>query len=167
MFTIVKALDNDFSKIREIAFATWPTTYADILSAEQISYMLEKFYDVKSLQENAKNNQEFYVLKEGNHVVGFISVEHHYKNEKVTRLHKIYVLPSIQGKNAGRFLIDFIEDIAIKIGSKRISLNVNRFNKAVTFYKKMNFEIVMEEEVALDFGYIMDDYRMEKTLKTV
>jgi ribosomal protein S18 acetylase RimI-like enzyme len=38
---------------------------------------------------------------------------------------------------------------------------VNRFNKAVSFYQKMGFEIVGEEDVELDHGYLMEDYKME------
>jgi ribosomal protein S18 acetylase RimI-like enzyme len=43
-------------------------------------------------------------------------------------------------------------------------LNVNRFNSAFDFYEKLGFEKVGEEDVELDFGYLMEDYILEKKL---
>jgi GNAT superfamily N-acetyltransferase len=48
-------------------------------------------------------------------------------------LHKIYFFPA-QGKGAGRLLIDAVVAYAKENHSKTLSLNVNRFNKAV-FYE--------------------------------
>jgi hypothetical protein len=45
--------------------------------------------------------------------------------------------------------------------SKTLSLNVNRFNKAV-FYEKLGF--VGKEDIELDHGYLMEDYKLEKKL---
>lgn len=164
MLKIDKADSSDFQSIREIAFATWPDTYGKILSAEQLTYMLEKFYAIDSLIENSENNQNFYVLKDDENVVGFVAIEHFYEQKKVTRLHKLYLLPKIQGRNAGRYMMDFIEGKANENLSEMISLNVNKYNKAVGFYQKIGFEIVSEEIINIDFGYIMDDFRMEKKI---
>ncbi len=61
-------------------------------------------------------------------------------------------------------MIECIEIKAIENNNLNLSLNVNRFNKAQFFYKKMGFKIAFEEDVALDFGYLMEDFRMEKIL---
>jgi hypothetical protein len=58
-------------------------------------------------------------------------------------------------------LIDSVVKAATENQSDVVSLNVNRFNTAVTFYQKMGFVIVGEEDVALDHGYLMEDYKME------
>jgi hypothetical protein len=42
-------------------------------------------------------------------------------------------------------------------------LNVNRFNKAVSF-EKLGFEIVGKEDIELDHGYLMEDYKLEKVV---
>jgi GNAT superfamily N-acetyltransferase len=93
--------------------------------------------------------------------LGFASYEHHYLGQNTTRLHKIYLLPEAQGKGAGKMLIDVVMKAAKENQSAVVSLNVNRFNKAVTFYQKMEFEIVGEEDVSLDHGYLMEDFKME------
>ncbi len=79
-------------------------------------------------------------------------------------MHKIYLLPDAQGKGAGKLLIDTIEILARENHSVAVSLNVNKFNNALSFYKKIGFEIVSEEDIALEHGYKMEDYRMEKKL---
>jgi ribosomal protein S18 acetylase RimI-like enzyme len=70
-------------------------------------------------------------------------------------------LPESQGKGAGKLLIDSVVKAATENQSDVVSLNVNRFNKAVSFYQKMGFEIVGKEDVELDHGYLMEDYKME------
>jgi len=60
--------------------------------------------------------------------------------------------------------LDSIVVLAKENHSETISLNVNRFNKAFAFYKKMGFEIVAEENIEIGNGYLMEDYKMEKKL---
>ena len=79
-------------------------------------------------------------------------------------MHKIYLLPHAQGKGAGKLLIDTVEKLATENHSDVISLNVNKFNKALSFYQKIGFKVVAEEVIELDFGYLMEDYKMEKKL---
>ena len=45
-----------------------------------------------------------------------------------------------------------------------INLNVNRFNKAVDFYKNKGFQIVKEETIDIGKGYLMEDFVMELEL---
>ena len=84
-----------------------------------------------------------------------------YQNKKVTRIHKIYILPEAQGKGVGKLLIEKVVALAKENQSEVISLNVNKFNKAVSFYKKIGFEIVAEEDLDIGNGYLMEDYKME------
>jgi ribosomal protein S18 acetylase RimI-like enzyme len=79
-------------------------------------------------------------------------------------LHKIYLLPQSQGKGAGKLLMETVEKRAVANGSKVISLNVNRFNKAQIFYRKHGFEIVGEEDIDIGRGYLMEDFKMEKKI---
>ena len=110
MIDILIAYNNDFQIIRHIFFATWPEVYGVILSVEQLDYMLEKFYSVDALIDNSNNNQIFFIVKEQQTTaVRFFAIEHDFKLENTTRLHKLYVLPTFQGQNVGRIIFDFIE----------------------------------------------------------
>lgn len=42
MITLRKAKEEDIEIIRDIAAATWPSTYLDIIGQAQIDYMLDK-----------------------------------------------------------------------------------------------------------------------------
>lgn len=165
MITISEATSKDFKVIQEIAYQTWPDTYGEILSKAQLDYMLAQFYSVETLNENvAQKGHHFLLAKEENVALGFASYEHNYNQKKTTRIHKIYILPQTQGKGIGKLLIYAIENLAKENHSTVLSLNVNRFNKALTFYQKIGFEIIAEEDIELDHGYLMEDYIMEKQL---
>ncbi|MES2573532.1 MAG: GNAT family N-acetyltransferase [Bacteroidota bacterium] len=164
MITICEATVQDIETIRAIAYKTWPVTYGGILSQAQLDYMLEKMYSVNTLRDNMNLEHRFLLIKEDGISQGFASYEHHYLNQNCTRLHKLYLLPETHGRGLGKLLLDKVEDLAKENYSDIISLNVNKFNKAYTFYKKMGFKIIEEEDLAIGNGYLMEDYKMEKKI---
>lgn len=161
---IISANENDSALIRELAIATWPDTFADILSSNQIDYMLEQMYSVDSLKKQMKNGHHFILAKDNNEIVGFASYELNYKNEPKTKIHKIYILPFVQKEGVGTSLINFIKQEALKHNNPTLTLNVNRQNKSVLYYKKQDFEIVKEENIDIGSGFLMEDFVMEKSL---
>jgi len=165
MITISEATAKDIKTIQEITYKTWPITYGKILSKTQLDYMLDLFYSDEALiSQFEKKEQLFYLISEDEATLGFIGIEHHYKDEAVTRIHKIYLLPETQGKGIGKKVIEEIEKMALENNSKTLSLNVNRFNSALSFYKKISFEVVDEVNIDIGNGYLMEDYVMEKRL---
>jgi GNAT superfamily N-acetyltransferase len=165
MISISEAKSTDFPVIREIAQISWPVTYGSILSKAQLNYMLEKFYSDAALNDNLNTkNHRFLLVKQDAICLGFASYEHHYLGGTKTRLHKIYLLPESQRKGAGKLLLAEVEKLALENKDTIISLNVNRFNSAFNFYKKLGFEKVGEEDIELEFGYLMEDYILEKRL---
>jgi GNAT superfamily N-acetyltransferase len=165
MVLISQATIKDIKLIRQIAYRSWPATYGTILSKEQIEYMLILFYSDETLCENLnKKGHRFVLVHDDTTCIGFASYEHNYLDKNVTRLHKIYLVPEAQGKGGGKLLIDTVERLAMENLSVAISLNVNKFNKALSFYQKIGFKVVCEEDIELDFGYLMEDYVMEKQL---
>jgi len=164
MITIAKATVADLKNITEIAHKTWPLTYGEILSPAQLEYMLNAFYSDVALRANMGNGHEFILAKEDDICLGFASFEHHHKNGNTTKIHKIYILPETQGKGIGKLLIDTIAQFAKENNSNSLLLNVNRFNKALTFYQKIGFKIIEEIDIELEHGYLMEDYVMEKEI---
>ena len=163
MITVLPATATDFAPIRSIAHETWPIAYGEILSKAQLDYMLGAFYNDTALKESVSQKRHHFVLaNEGNQTLGFASFEWNYDQQKQTKIHKIYILPSAQGKGVGKALIDYIATEARKQGSLTLCLNVNRFNKAITFYEKMGFSIISEVNIELEYGYLMEDYVMER-----
>jgi ribosomal protein S18 acetylase RimI-like enzyme len=165
MITILEATINDIKQIQNIVNITWPITYGEILSKEQLDYMLDLFYSDEALTEQYnKKIQLFYMIYEDKTNIGFIGIEHHYNEEAITKIHKIYLLPETQGKGIGKKVIDEIGKLASENNSTALLLNVNRFNSALGFYKKIGFEVIDEVNINIGNGYLMEDYVMEKKL---
>ena len=56
--------------VNQLAHQIWPTTFKDILSEEQIKYMLDWMYDVNTLQEQVKTGFLYYLLTENGKACG-------------------------------------------------------------------------------------------------
>lgn len=161
---IIVASKNQLAVVKELAHKIWPSAYEKILSTEQLNYMLELIYNIDSLEKQLKNDHVFLLVEDDNGFIGFASYELNCNNSNKTKLHKIYVLPEIQGRGIGRFLIDYILKKVEEAQNTALFLNVNKFNKAKDFYEKYGFQIINEEVIDIGNNYIMDDYVMEKSL---
>lgn len=165
MITILAATVKDIETIQKITYTTWPITYGEILSAEQLKYMLDLFYSDEALKyQFDKSEQLFYLISDSESTIGFIGIEHNYKNTPETKIHKIYLLPETQGKGIGKKVISAIEKLASENHSTSLLLNVNRCNKALHFYEKVGFKIIDEVNIDIGNGYLMEDYVMEKKM---
>lgn len=170
MINVTRATEADLPIIQDIAHQTWPNTFGEILSPAQISYMLDMMYSLESLRNQvAEKNHVFLLAKddESGMYLGYSSYELNYRNQPTTKIHKIYLLPTSQGKGVGRLLIDRVAEAAQANTNERLSLNVNRFNKAVQFYERMGFAVVGTEDIDIGDGFLMEDYVMEKPLTYV
>lgn len=157
----------DFSHlniIEQLARKIWPVAYAEILSQEQLDYMLDMFYSEEALLAQLEKGHVFYLVQNtSGDFLGFVSYELNCEPHK-TKIHKIYVLPETQGLGLGKLLYEKVREDALKNNQEAIFLNVNKYNKAQHFYTKLNFEIVKEEVIDIGRGYVMDDYVMEVKL---
>ena len=123
--------------------------------------MLDLFYSEAALTDSMISKVHYFLLlKNQDEAIGFASFEHNYLQQKVTRLHKLYLLPQYHRKGLGRLLVKAVVTAAKENLSSRISLNVNKFNPAIAFYKKVGFEIVGEEKLPIGNNFFMDDYNM-------
>lgn len=165
MVIITQASPDQLSIVQQIAYDTWPHTFGEILSPDQINYMLKMMYDLEVLRElTLKKNNVFLLAAADGVFGGFACYELNYKDEPVSKLHKIYVLPSMQGKNVGKALITEVERIAKEAGMEKLSLNVNRDNKAAGFYERTGFVKTGEEDIDIGNGFFMNDAIMTKKL---
>lgn len=162
VFTIRYTSTDDISLIRELTYKVWPQTYAAILSQAQIDYMLDMMYSESSLTKQMNDGARFIIAYENDDPVGFASFQE--MKQGLFKLHKIYVLPSQQGKGTGRFIIDHILAEIKKQNAYALQLQVNRHNKARDFYEKLGFTVLEEFKLDIGNGYVMDDYLMEMKL---
>ena len=159
--TISIAQKSQLFIIKELAYIIWPVAYGEILSKDQLDYMLDLIYTIESLEKQVDKNHVFLLVEDDNQFIGFASYELNFENSNKTKIQKLYVLPEIQGKGIGKQLINYIKQIAADNKNLGLILNVNRFNKAKDFYLKYGFEITKEIKIDIGSNYIMDDYVME------
>jgi ribosomal protein S18 acetylase RimI-like enzyme len=157
-----KAYPADVPLIRDLTYKVWPQTYSSILSKEQIDYMLNLMYSESSLHSQLQHGDEFVIVYSGKEPVGFASFG--LIAPQVYKLHKIYVLPSQQGKGAGKYIIDQLVTAMKTKGAAALHLNVNRNNPARQFYEKIGFAVIKEEDIDIGGGYFMNDYVMERKI---
>ncbi|TCD29556.1 GNAT family N-acetyltransferase [Pedobacter psychrodurus] len=161
MITLRKAKEEDIEIIRDIAAVTWPSTYLDIIGQAQIDYMLDKMYNKGELLKQFMEGHIFLIAEDGENQYGFAGYSIVGHEERIYKLHKLYVLPSAHGKGVGKILINEVFNQVKDAGGSALQLNVNKHNKAKDFYLKGGFTV--KESVKLDIGegYFMDDYVME------
>jgi len=160
---IRKAAESDIPAISELAEKIWWPSYRDIISDEQISFMLNDMYSAKSLAEQIRSEIEFLIVERDKLPLAFAGYSLTDPENQVYKLHKLYVLPTEQGNGIGRNLIAQVSSLAKAKGGKILELNVNRGNPAHHFYSRIGFDIYQ----TLDINYhhfVLNDYVMRKKL---
>ncbi|GAB6010219.1 GNAT family N-acetyltransferase [Dysgonomonas reticulitermitis] len=161
--TAIEATKEHLFIIQALSDKIWPHTFQDILTGEQIGYMMDMMYSTSSLEKQMDELNHHYILAEDSgEYIGYTSYELNYKGTTTTKIHKIYILPSLQGKGVGRFLVETVEKTARQNKNNGLSLNVNRFNKALDFYKRIGFEVVKSEDIDIGNGFLMEDFVLYK-----
>jgi ribosomal protein S18 acetylase RimI-like enzyme len=160
MIAVKKVGAESIAIIRNLANITWPIAYGEILSPQQLDYMMELMYSKASLQKQMEKGQQFLLALEDEKPVAFAAYSLPDAAENtIYKLDKIYILPNQQGKGIGKLLISHIIE-TIKPATT-LQLNVNRQNKALHFYEKLGFKIINEEDIDIGNGFYMNDYVME------
>jgi ribosomal protein S18 acetylase RimI-like enzyme len=161
MISIVPA-DSRLSAIAErIAVRSWNETYREIVSQEQIDYMLANQTSEKMMEAIAKG-ERYYVVYFNGEEAGYFCIVN--QGEKMF-LSKIYVLKGMQRKGIASGILEFIkkECFSEKIDSIYLTVNRNNLN-AISFYEKSGFAKAREQKKDIGRGFVMDDYVMEMRL---
>lgn len=160
MLNISQLTKDDIIIVHQLAKRIWPVAFKDILKPDQIAYMLDWMYDVNTLTEQVQTGHLFYLITLDGVPKGFMGLEPNFPDAGTLRIHKLYVESSDHGKGLGKALLEKAIDIGKQLDVATINLNVNRFNKAVEFYKSQGFQIIKEENIDIGRGYLMEDYVM-------
>ena len=152
----------DIPIIQQLAQATWPATFKEILTPAQIEYMLEMMYSTESLTEQFSSLQHVYLLwyDAGGEPRAYVSYQLDYL-PRVAKIHKLYVLPEGQKQGIGKALIDAVAARAVAHRQTRLRLDVNYQNRAIGFYERMGFVKIDEATTDIGEGFLMEDYIFE------
>ncbi|MBO7603707.1 MAG: GNAT family N-acetyltransferase [Bacteroidales bacterium] len=163
---IRKAGMEDLPLIHNMAEVVFRHTYRDILSGEQMEYMMDWMYSLPNLERQLKEGHSYYVADIDGEPAGYVSIQSPETpggSPLVFHLQKIYVMPGMQGQGLGLLLLEKAkEHVRSLTGGApcRIELNVNRGNKAVGFYERMGFRILRQGDFPIGGGFYMNDYIM-------
>jgi ribosomal protein S18 acetylase RimI-like enzyme len=155
---------HDIPLIRSLAMQTWPKTYTPIIGREQVAYMLEKFYSTEELTNQLNSGNHNFIIACNNDLpVAFAAFGK--IDDRIFKLHKLYITPDCQGTGIGSFVLKHIIDVLKAQEIKKLRLNVNRYNiAAVSFYKKQGFLHIADEDIDIGNGFYMNDHMMELDL---
>lgn len=164
MATIIQATREHCALIKSMAEIVFPHTYAEILSSEQIDYMMQWMYSLESIAEQMDNGHVYFIAFDGTTPLGYVSVQQEGQHD--FHLQKIYVMPESQGSGMGLALLATAEEYVRQSFPSpwTLRLNVNRNNKAKAFYEKHGFTVEKVGDFDIGNGYYMNDYIMSKVL---
>ena len=98
--------------------------------------------------EELINNEEIYVAKENNNIMGYVIIEIMEKNNRKMRYRKILEISNLgveenyRNKGIGTELLNFIKNKALENNCTDLYLTVNEENKnAIKLYEKFGFRI--------------------------
>jgi GNAT superfamily N-acetyltransferase len=154
---------SDIGVIHQLAHEIWWPAYKNIISDEQIVFMLDRIYSEAALKQQMDEGVNFLIAEYDDKPSGFAAYSLTEPFEMIFKLHKLYILPSEQGKGTGRELLDRVGELARKQLGTILELNVNRSNPALGFYKKSGFEIWKTVDIPY-YQFFLNDYVMRKKL---
>ncbi len=127
--------------------------------------MLDKIYDLNSIRTQISTGSQTYILlSENGAPQGFAAFGPRPEHPEVYKLFKLYCLVETKGKGYGKALINEVEQRVLRAGKTILELNVNKYNPAKTFYEKMGYEVIYEEDIPIG-DFWMNDFVMRKELK--
>lgn len=154
-------------QIAGLASSIWAEAYAEILTKEQIDYMLKMMYDLPVLKhEMEEEDMQFRLICDGDVPVGFFAYAPYPGKPGAVKLHKLYLDSTYHGRGIGSLALRYVSDACREAGYKTLYLNVNKQNaRALKAYERNGF--VCCEKVVNDIGngFVMDDFVMKKVLK--
>lgn len=156
--SIVQAGRGDIAEIRSIALDVWPQVYKEILSADQISYMMDMMYSPQVIGQEIDGVFSWYLVKDADDVAaGYVSI--YFPEDGVCKLDKIYIRPEFRNRGFGRAAVEHICGVARERGAKQLILNVNKYNlNAQESYRHFGFRQLKSEVNDIGAGFVMDDF---------
>jgi diamine N-acetyltransferase len=156
--TLRQASEPDIPLIRELAHRIWWAHYPEIISPEQIEYMLEQGYNETALRQQMLDPAlSFWLVLADDQTAGFMSISK--KGPIQYFLQKFYLDNNQRGRGVGaaafQALLEQYPDL------QELRLNVNRRNfKSINFYFKIGFVIDHFMDTSFGAGYVLDDFQM-------
>jgi diamine N-acetyltransferase len=141
----------------------WYEYYVPLIGKPQVDYMVSKFQSSRAMAQQMREGYEYFATERDGRLIGYCAVQAH-PAEGSLFLSKLYLLRDARGAGTGRVCMEFIEQLARRRGLRLLWLTVNKGNPAVKAYERLGFRIASDLVMDIGGGFVMDDFRMEKSL---
>lgn len=156
----------DIDTVAALARAVWIQHYVPIIGQAQTDYMLGKFQSAPAIARQIADGYEYFIAVVDGAPAGYFAIVPN-QAERRALLSKIYVTKQRRGTGLGRVIVAFIEKRCAEMGLRELWLTVNRNNAdSIAFYQHVGFTISGTVVQDIGNGFVMDDYRMVKTIQT-
>lgn len=165
MSNLTRVLDQrQILDVVSLAREIWTEHYVAIIGKQQVDFMLDKFQSEKAIADQIASGYEYYIMAHDGKNVGYLAFIPD-AAEDTLLISKIYVTISSRGQGFGRMMLKFVENVCWERRIKTLWLTVNKNNaNAVAWYSRMGFQNVGPKVQDIGGGFVMDDYRMQKTI---
>lgn len=152
----------EYVVVRKLAETIWPVCYKDILSVEQIRYMMDLMYSEEVISQEVSGGVQYCFVEVDGKIAGYLAWGPWQAVPRTAKLHKLYLLPEKQGQGIGSSAVALVKQLLKMAGVRRLRLNVNRLNNnAIKCYSRNGFTMVQLENNDIGNGFFMTDYVME------
>ena len=170
MPTITKVLPKNIEKLLILSKKTFFDAFEHLNSPADFKVYTDKAFAPEKVLAELKNpNSEFYFAMIGDEPVGYIKLNYgpaqtDVKDDASIEVERLYVLQSQQGKQLGKLMMDFAEQMAIEKGLQYIWLGVWEHNHgAYKFYLSNGYEKFGSHEFVLGTD-VQTDHLLKKIL---
>jgi ribosomal protein S18 acetylase RimI-like enzyme len=160
----VVATETDVAEVARLAHVIWREHYVSIIGQAQVDYMVSRFQSEQAIAAQVADGYEYYLIVHQGRRAGYAAVVADGDTSSLL-LSKIYVEKSLRGHGLGKKALEFIEDLCRQRGIRTIWLTVNKNNTAsIAWYERVGFVNAGPTIQDIGGGFVMDDFKMEKTI---
>lgn len=158
MITIQPVITSkQLQQLAVLADSIWRECYQELLSPEQINYMIEHFQSVPAMQEQMTQGYQYYLAMEHETPIGYAGICK--QPDGSLYLSKLYLKAICRGKGYASAMLSFVKEKAREQQCSSIWLTVNRHNEqAIAVYKHLGMTLLREQVIEIGEGFVMDDY---------
>ncbi len=152
------------SDVANLAREVWTEHYASIVGQEQVDYMLGKFQSAEAIAAQLADGYEYFTVSAEGRTEGYMALIPEV-DDGTCMLSKLYVRQSGRGHGFGRVMLEGAVGFCRERRIGTIWLTVNKNNTdSLAWYLRMGFRNVGSIVQDIGGGFVMDDYRMEKSI---
>lgn len=153
---------SDAPLLEALAKEIWTQHYADIITMEQITYMLNNFQSSDAILQDMQSGAVYDIAYADGEPCGYSAAA---PDDTGLFLSKLYVRQSCRGLGIARAMVSRIDERAKEGGASRVWLKCNKYNaNSLAAYERLGFSVAYACVTDIGNGFIMDDYALEKVL---